>query len=64
MPTGSNNGGPDKKSAAKANKAIKAAKKSSGVPATRKSGAPKNRQVPWLTVGAVVVVVGLIAALA
>lgn len=60
MPTGSDNG---KKSAAKADKAIKAAKKKSGVPAT-KSGLPSGRQIPWLTIGAVVVVVGLIAVLA
>ncbi|WP_072807067.1 DUF3105 domain-containing protein [Rhodococcoides yunnanense] len=63
MPTGSDNGGQGKKSAAKANKAIKAAKKQSGVPAT-KAGRATGRQIPWLTVGAVVVVVGLIAILA
>ncbi|MBY6414006.1 DUF3105 domain-containing protein [Rhodococcus sp. BP-252] len=62
MPTGSDSGGQSKKSAAKANKAIKAAKRKSGVPAT-KSGRP-GRQIPWLTVGAIVVVVGLIAILA
>ncbi|MGB2949646.1 MAG: DUF3105 domain-containing protein [Rhodococcus sp. (in: high G+C Gram-positive bacteria)] len=63
MPTGSDNGGSGKKSAAKANKAIKAAKKKSGVPAA-KSGLVTGRQIPWLTVGAVVVVVGLVAILA
>ncbi len=63
MPTGSDNGGSGKKSAAKANKAIQAAKKKSGVPA-QKSGLTKGRQIPWLTVGAVVVVFGLIAILA
>lgn len=63
MPTGSDNGGSGKKSAAKANKAIKAAKKNSGIPA-QKSGLSTGRQIPWLTIGAVVVVVGLIAILA
>lgn len=63
MPTGSDNGGQGKKSAAKANKAIQAAKKSSGVPKT-KSGISKGRQIPWLTLGAVVLVVALIGILA
>ncbi len=63
MPTGSDNGGQGKKSAAKANKAIKAAKMNSGVPA-KKSGLSKGRQIPWLTLGAVLIVVALIAILA
>lgn len=64
MPTGSNTGGRDNKSAAKANKAIKATKKKSGVPATRKSGVPSGRQIPWFAIGAGIIVVGLIAVLA
>ncbi|WP_338886032.1 DUF3105 domain-containing protein [Rhodococcus sovatensis] len=65
MPTGSNNGGPDKKSAAKASKAMKATKKKSGgVPARGKSGLPTGRQIPWFAVGAGAIVIGLIAVLA
>lgn len=62
MPTGPDNGRQGK-SAAKANKAINAANKKSA--AKKKGGVPtaKGRQIPWLTVGGVVVVVGLIAGL-
>lgn len=62
MPNGSDNGGRDSKSAAKASKAMKAAKKKGGVPATR-AGLPKGRQIPWLTIGGVAVVVALVAIL-
>ncbi len=54
------------KSGSKSAKAIKAAgqksKAKGGVPA--RSGGARGRNVPWLTIGAAVVVIGLIAALA
>lgn len=61
MPSGS-----DKSSGSKSAKAIKAAgkngtRKKGGVPS---SVGKQRRQIPWLTLGAVVVVAGLIAALA
>lgn len=65
MPTGEESGGQGKKSAAKANKAIKGAKKKNrGIPAVKGGLAKSGPQVPWLTIGAVVVVVGLVAILA
>ncbi|MGB3772284.1 MAG: DUF3105 domain-containing protein [Rhodococcus sp. (in: high G+C Gram-positive bacteria)] len=59
--------GSDKKSGSKSAKAIKAASKTGtrnkgGVPTS--AGAGKRRQIPWLTLAAVLVVVGLVAALA
>lgn len=60
MPSGSENRGA--KSSAKSAKAIKAAKKSSG--GSAKSGLPKQRHIPWLTIGAVVAVLVLVAVLA
>lgn len=62
MPSGSESGGPGKKSGAKSAKALKAAKKSSGGDKPRGSKPP--RQIPWLTIGAVAAVVALIAVLA
>ncbi|PTR23009.1 uncharacterized protein DUF3105 [Rhodococcus sp. OK519] len=65
MPSGSENRGPgSNKTGAKSAKAIKAAKKKQGgVPASTRGGGA-SRQIPWLTIGAVVVVVGLIGILA
>ncbi|EME20349.1 DUF3105 domain-containing protein [Rhodococcus triatomae] len=60
MPSGSENRGA--KSSAKSAKAIKAANKKSG--GSPKGGLPKQRNIPWLTVGAVVAVVALVALLA
>lgn len=60
MPSGSDNRGA--KSSAKSAKAIKQAQKRSG--GTPKGGVPKQRNVPWLTIGAAAVVVALIALLA
>ncbi|GAA4475171.1 DUF3105 domain-containing protein [Rhodococcus olei] len=60
MPSGSDNRGA--RSSAKSAKAIKAANKSSG--GARKGGLPKQRQIPWLTIGAAVAVIALIALLA
>lgn len=64
MPSGSENRGPgSSRTGAKSAKAIKAAKKNQGgVPASKRGGAP--RQIPWLTIGAVVAVVALIGVLA
>jgi hypothetical protein len=62
MPTGPDKGSQNK-SAAKADKAINAANKKS---ARKKQGgvpAAKGRQIPWLTVAGVVVVVGLVVGL-
>ncbi|NKS19580.1 DUF3105 domain-containing protein [Rhodococcus hoagii] len=65
MPSGSENRGPgSSKTGAKSAKAIKAAKKKQGgVPAAKRGGGA-SRQVPWLTIGAVVAVVALIGVLA
>ncbi|NKR29209.1 DUF3105 domain-containing protein [Rhodococcus hoagii] len=65
MPSGSENRGPgSNKTGAKSAKAIKAAKKKQGgVPAAKRGGGA-SRQVPWLTIGAVVAVVALIGVLA
>ncbi|MFI8568869.1 DUF3105 domain-containing protein [Rhodococcus sp. NPDC078407] len=62
MPTGPDKGSQNK-SAAKADKAINAANKKSA--RKQKGGVPaaKGRQIPWLTVAGVVVVVGLVAGL-
>jgi len=65
MPSGSENRGPgSKNTGAKSAKAIKAInkKKQGGVPSSTRSGG--GRQLPWLTIGAVVAVVALIAVLA
>ncbi|CAM3068182.1 DUF3105 domain-containing protein [Prescottella defluvii] len=64
MPSGSESRGPgNRNTGAKSAKAIKAAKKQGGVPAAKRGpGAP--RQIPWLTIGAVVAVVALIGVLA
>ncbi|MBJ8348192.1 DUF3105 domain-containing protein [Antrihabitans sp. YC2-6] len=63
MPSGSDSRSPVSKTGAKSAKAIKAAtKKKKGVPAGK--GLPKTRQIPWMTVGAVAVVVALIGLLA
>ncbi|NLE81342.1 MAG: DUF3105 domain-containing protein [Rhodococcus sp.] len=62
MPSGTESGGPGKKSGAKSAKALKAAKKKSGGDKPR--GAKPPRQIPWLTIGAVVAVVALITVLA
>ncbi|WP_305094601.1 DUF3105 domain-containing protein [Prescottella sp. R16] len=64
MPSGSEKRGPgNKNSGAKSAKAIKAArKKQGGVPASTRAGAPK--QIPWMTIGAVVAVLALITVLA
>ncbi|QBJ97955.1 DUF3105 domain-containing protein [Rhodococcus sp. ABRD24] len=63
MPSGSENRGPgSKNTAAKSAKAIKAAKKQGGVPASKRGGGVK-RQIPWLTIGAVVAVAALIGVL-
>lgn len=60
MPSGSENRGA--KSSAKSAKAIKAANKRSG--GSAKSGIPKQRHIPWLTIGAAVAVIALVALLA
>jgi hypothetical protein len=60
MPSGSENRGA--KSSAKSAKAIKAANKKSG--GSARGGLPKQRNIPWLTIGAVVAVVALVALLA
>ncbi|MGB6070228.1 MAG: DUF3105 domain-containing protein, partial [Rhodococcus sp. (in: high G+C Gram-positive bacteria)] len=62
MPTGPDKGSQNK-SAAKADKAINAANKKSA--RKKKGGVPTatGRQIPWLTVAGVVVVVGLVAGL-
>ena len=61
MPNGSDNRATRKTTGAKSAKAIKAAAK-------QKPGAgrslPKRREIPWMTVGAVVVVLALIGVLA
>ncbi len=61
MPSGSVSGGSgNKKTGAKSSKAIQAAKKKSG-------GAPGvsgQRQIPWLTIGGVALVVVLVAVIA
>ena len=64
MPSGSENRGPgSKNTGAKSAKAIKAAsKKQGGVPAAKRGGGTP-RQIPWLTIGAVVVVAALIGAI-
>jgi hypothetical protein len=62
MPSGSENRGA-KNSGAKSAKAIKAANKSAGG-AKPKAGLPKQRNIPWLTIGAVIAVLALIAVLA
>lgn len=62
MPSGTESGGPGKKSGAKSAKAIKAAKKSSGGDKPR--GAKPPRHIPWLTIAAVAAIVVLIAVLA
>ncbi|NMM86070.1 hypothetical protein B2J88_17125 [Rhodococcus sp. SRB_17] len=63
MPSGSDSHGPKNNSGAKSAKAIKAAKRG-GSPAKKgKGGVPAPRQVPWLSIGAGVAVVGLIAVL-
>ncbi|MGW0041842.1 DUF3105 domain-containing protein [Rhodococcus sp. NPDC003348] len=60
MPSGSENR--SAKNSAKSAKAIKAANKSSGGSAKR--GLPKQRQIPWLTIGAAAAVIALVALLA
>ncbi|MFD4467714.1 DUF3105 domain-containing protein [Rhodococcus sp. NPDC058505] len=60
MPSGSENRGA--KSSAKSAKAIKAANKRSG--GSAKGGLPTQRNIPWLTIGAAVAVIALIALLA
>ncbi len=61
MPTGSVNGGSgNKKTGAKSSKAIQAAKKQS----RGSGGLPKQRQIPWVMIGGVAVVVVLIAVIA
>lgn len=60
MPSGSENRGPGKNTGAKSAKAIKAAQKKGGGGA---KGRPP-RQIPWLTIGAVVAVVALIVLIA
>lgn len=62
MPTGPDRGSQNK-SAAKADKAINAANKKSA--RKKKGGVPaaKGKQIPWLTIAGVVVVVGLVAGL-
>ncbi|MFE3292521.1 DUF3105 domain-containing protein [Rhodococcus sp. NPDC059234] len=62
MPSGSDNRGA-RNSGAKSAKAIKAAKKSSGG-AKPRAGAPKRREIPWLTIGAVIAVLALLGLLA
>lgn len=59
MPSGSVNGGSGKKPGAKSAKAISAAAKSGGG-----RGLPKQRQIPWMVIGGVVVVIALIAVIA
>lgn len=61
MPSGSENRGPGKNTGAKSAKAIKAAQKKGG--GGTSTGRPP-RQIPWLTIGAVVAVVALIALIA
>ncbi|MFF0815646.1 DUF3105 domain-containing protein [Rhodococcus sp. NPDC003318] len=60
MPSGPDNRGA--RSSAKSAKAIRAANKGSG--GSRKGGIPKKREIPWLTIGASVAVIALIALLA
>jgi len=61
MPSGSVSGGSgNSKSGAKSSKAIQAAKKKSG----GARGVPPQRQIPWLTIGGVAVVVILVAVIA
>jgi len=61
MPSGSVSGGSgNKKTGAKSSKAIQAAKKQS----SGSRGLPKQRQIPWVMIGGVAVVVVLIAVIA
>ncbi|MFF0242333.1 DUF3105 domain-containing protein [Rhodococcus pyridinivorans] len=61
MPSGSVSGGSgNKKTGAKSSKAIQAAKKKSG----GAPGVPAQRQIPWLTIGGVALVVVLVAVIA
>ncbi|MGF7122483.1 MULTISPECIES: DUF3105 domain-containing protein [unclassified Rhodococcus (in: high G+C Gram-positive bacteria)] len=64
MPSGSESRGPgNNNTRAKSAKAIKAAKNKGGVPAAKRGGGTA-RQIPWLTIGAVIAVVALIGVLA
>ncbi|MGC0363177.1 hypothetical protein ABH922_001161 [Rhodococcus sp. 27YEA15] len=63
MPSGSDSRGPKNNSGAKSAKAIKAANNKSGGSRKGKGGVPAPRQVPWLSIGAGVAVVALIAVL-
>lgn len=66
MPSASDSHGPKNTSGAKSAKAIAAANKKKGGAARKnkgKGGAPAPRQIPWLSIGAGVVVVALIAIL-
>ncbi|WP_137726260.1 DUF3105 domain-containing protein [Prescottella subtropica] len=65
MPNGSENRGPGgKNTGSKSAKAIKASRKKQGGVPTSKRGSGAPRQIPWLTIGAVVAVVALITVLA
>ena len=65
MPSGSESRSPQSKTGAKSAKAISAAtKKKKGGAAVRGKGLPKPRQIPWMTVGAVVVILALVGLLA
>lgn len=63
MPSGSDSRGPNKNSGAKSAKAIKAANKNSRPAKKGKGGVPAPRQIPWLSIGAGVAVLALIAVL-
>ncbi|KAA0018063.1 DUF3105 domain-containing protein [Antrihabitans cavernicola] len=63
MPSGPESRSPQGKTGAKSAKAIKAATRKSST-SSRGKGLPKGRQIPWMTVGAVVVVLALIGLLA
>jgi hypothetical protein len=61
MPSGPSNGSSGKKNTgAKSSKAIQAAKKNSG----GAKGLPKQRQIPWVTIGGIIAVVALVAVIA
>lgn len=63
MPSGSDSRSPQRKTGAKSAKAIKAATRKSSS-SSRGKGIGKAREIPWMTVGAVVVVLALIGFLA
>ncbi len=62
MPSGSDSRNPQSKTGAKSAKAIRAASKKKRVPGAK--GLAKANQIPWMTIGAVVVVLALIGVLA